>query len=198
MLIDHIEVRLEAGPGGRGSVAFQKVRLNRGPTGGDGGNGGNIYFEGVSDINALGSMSANKVIRAAKGGDGRGQFIDGMRGEDKIVKVPTGTLIINKETGFTKEINAVGERVLAAGGGKGGRGNFKFRSSTNTTPMEHEEGTVGDVSRTSAWSDSQMLANRVCSMNSLLPKAKSPIMHLLHSRRTSAIITARLLPIFLV
>ncbi len=145
MLVDHIEMRLEAGPGGRGAVAFQKVRLNRGPTGGDGGNGGNIYFEGVSDINALASMSANKVVRAEKGGDGRGQFIDGTRGEDKIIKVPAGTLIINKETGFTKEINAVGERVLAAGGGKGGRGNFKFRSSTNTTPMEHEEGTPGDV-----------------------------------------------------
>lgn len=145
MLVDHIEVRLEAGQGGRGSVAFQKVRLNRGPTGGDGGNGGNIYFEGVSDINALASMSANKVIRAQKGGDGRGQFIDGTRGQDKIIKVPAGTLVINKETGFTKEINKVGERILAAGGGKGGRGNFKFRSSTNTTPREYEEGTAGDV-----------------------------------------------------
>jgi GTPase len=145
MLVDHIEVRLEAGPGGRGSVAFQKVRLNRGPTGGDGGNGGNIYFEGVSDISILASMSANKVIRAEKGGDGRGQFIDGTRGQDKIIKVPTGTLIINKESGFTKEITKVGERILAAGGGKGGRGNFKFRSSTNTTPKEFEYGTPGDV-----------------------------------------------------
>lgn len=145
MLVDHIEVRLEAGPGGRGGLAFQKVRLNRGPTGGDGGNGGNIFFEGVSDINVLASISANKVIRAEKGMNGRGQFIDGNRGEDKIIKVPTGTMIINKETSFTKEITAIGERLLAAGGGKGGRGNFKFRSSTNTTPREFEEGTQGDV-----------------------------------------------------
>ncbi|MDP3645715.1 MAG: GTPase, partial [bacterium] len=64
---------------------------------------------------------------------------------DKVVKVPTGTMLINKETGFTKEIKSVGERILAAGGGNGGRGNFKFRSSTNTTPKEFEEGALGDV-----------------------------------------------------
>jgi GTP-binding protein len=145
MLIDHIDVRLEAGHGGKGAVAFQKVRLMQGPTGGDGGRGGSIYFEGVSDINALASISANKVIRAEAGKNGRGQFIDGTRGPDKTVKVPTGTMIRNTETGFTKEITHVGERILAVGGGNGGRGNYKFRSSTNTTPMECEEGTVGDV-----------------------------------------------------
>ncbi|HEV3245228.1 MAG TPA: GTPase ObgE [Candidatus Paceibacterota bacterium] len=146
MLVDEITIRLEAGAGGRGAVAFQKVRLSQGPTGGDGGRGGSIYFEGVSDISALGAYSKFKTIRAEKGGNGRGQFIDGSRGDDMTVKVPAGTTVINTETGFRKEIAHIGERLLAAGGGDGGRGNFKFRSSTNTSPKEFEEGKLGDVS----------------------------------------------------
>ena len=145
MLVDDVTIRLEAGPGGRGAVAFQKVRLARGPTGGDGGNGGSIYFEAISDLGALSQYAVKKTVRAEKGGDGRGQFIDGARGEDMTLKVPTGTTVRNLETGFARELTVVGERLLAAGGGVGGRGNFKFRSSTNTTPKESEEGTPGDI-----------------------------------------------------
>jgi GTP-binding protein len=145
MLVDEVTVRLEAGHGGRGAVAFQKVRLMQGPTGGDGGRGASIYFEGVSDIGALGLYASRKVITADSGGNGRGQFIDGPRGDDLILKVPAGTTIVNPETGFRKEISHIGERILAAGGGDGGRGNFKFRSSTNTTPKDFEEGKPGDV-----------------------------------------------------
>lgn len=145
MLVDEISIRLEAGHGGRGAVAFQKVRLMQGPTGGDGGRGASIYFEGVSDIGALGAYSRFKVIRAENGGNGRGQFIDGARGEDLFVKVPAGTTVVNLETGYRKEIARVGERLLAAGGGNGGRGNFKFRSSTNTSPRDFEEGAPGDI-----------------------------------------------------
>lgn len=145
MLVDEVQVRLEAGRGGRGAVAFNKVRLSQGPTGGDGGRGGSVYFEAVSDIGALSYFSNNKVIRAPNGKNGRGQFIDGRAGEDMVLKVPVGTRVRNTETGFVKELDAVGERVLGAGGGVGGRGNFKFRSSTNTSPRECEEGTSGDV-----------------------------------------------------
>ncbi len=145
MLVDDVSIKLEAGPGGKGSVAFQKVRLARGPTGGDGGRGGSIYFEAISDLSALAQYAVKKIVRAEKGGDGRGQFIDGRGGADMILKVPTGTTIHNLDTGFSRELTRVGERLLAAGGGNGGRGNFKFRSSTNTTPMESEEGKVGDV-----------------------------------------------------
>ncbi len=145
MLVDEVTVRLEAGRGGRGAVAFQKVRLARGPTGGDGGRGGSIYFEAISDLSALAQYAVKKIVRAEKGGDGRGQFIDGRGGADMILRVPTGTTVHNLDTGFSRELNAVGERLLAAGGGEGGRGNFKFRSSTNTTPKESEEGKVGDI-----------------------------------------------------
>ena len=145
MLIDDVTVRLEAGHGGHGSVAFNKVRLSQGPTGGDGGRGGSFYFEGVSDINALAFFSGRKVLRAENGKNGRGQFIDGKNGTDMVLKVPAGTRITNQGTGFMQEITEVGERILAAGGGSGGRGNFKFRSSTNTTPKESEDGKKGDI-----------------------------------------------------
>lgn len=145
MLVDEITMRVEAGNGGRGAVAFNKVRLMFGPTGGDGGRGGCVYAEGVSDIGALAAYSRVKVLQAAHGGNGRGSFVDGKTGADEIVRVPVGTRVTNVSTGHVQEINTVGERILLAGGGVGGRGNFKFRSSTNTTPKQFEEGTVGDA-----------------------------------------------------
>src|SRR3989338_817621 len=145
MLVDDVTVRLEAGHGGRGAVAFNKVKMMQGPTGGDGGRGASIYFEAVVDINALAPFSSRKEIRADTGQNGRGQFIDGHDGSDLVLKIPVGTLIINEETGYARELTKVGERLLAAGGGAGGRGNFKFRSATNTSPQEHEEGKAGDT-----------------------------------------------------
>lgn len=145
MLIDEIQLTLRAGHGGRGAVAFNKVKLMQGPTGGDGGRGATIYFEGIADINALRRYASRKEIRAKDGRNGRGQFLDGADGEDLIVQVPTGTSIVNVETGYMQEITEVGERILAAGGGIGGRGNFKFRSGTNTSPRDFEEGEEGDV-----------------------------------------------------
>src|SRR6267154_1958215 len=112
MLIDEITIKLEAGAGGKGAVAFNKTRLNLGPTGADGGRGGSMYFEGVSDISALQYFSGKPVVRAEAGKDGRGQFIDGKGGPDMTLKVPTGTTITNVETGFTKEITKIGERIL--------------------------------------------------------------------------------------
>src|SRR3989338_243296 len=144
MLIDEVTITIKAGDGGNGAVAFNKVKLSRGPTGADGGNGGNVYFEGTGDINALMVFASRKEIEAERGRDGRGQFLDGRKGEDFILKVPIGTRVTNLETNFAQEIEEVGQRILAAGGGIGGRGNFKFRSSTNTSPTEFEEGTLGD------------------------------------------------------
>ena len=145
MLVDEVTMALRAGKGGRGAVAFNKVKLMQGPTGGDGGRGASIYFEGVADINALKPFASRKEIQAKNGKDGRGQFIDGSDGEDLILKVPTGTRLVNVDTGYARELTRASDRILAAGGGNGGRGNFKFRSSTNTTPKEFEEGTEGDV-----------------------------------------------------
>lgn len=147
MLVDDVEIKLEAGHGGKGAVAFNKVRLSRGPTGADGGNGGSVYFEGTTDIGALAPYTSRRLIKAEDGQNGRGQFIDGHGGEDVILKVPTGTKLTNLDTGFTREISHAGERFLAAGGGVGGKGNFKFRSSVNTSPMESQDGLPGDSAR---------------------------------------------------
>ena len=137
-------IRLTAGNGGRGRAAFNKVKLMQGPSGGDGGHGGSIYLEGVADIGALAMHSNKKEIRAKDGKNGGAHFNDGTRGDDVILKVPIGTVVTNIDTGYTEEIVKVGQKILVAGGGIGGRGNYKFRSSTNTTPLEFEEGKRGD------------------------------------------------------
>ncbi|MDO8481605.1 MAG: GTPase ObgE [bacterium] len=145
MLIDEITIRLRAGQGGRGAVAFNKVKLMQGPTGGDGGRGGNVYLEGISDINALMSYAHKKEMNAEDGKNGRGQFLDGRAGEDLVLKIPVGTTVTNLGTGYSQELTKVGQRILAAGGGMGGKGNFKFRSSINTSPKEFQEGLSGDI-----------------------------------------------------
>ncbi|MBI2052381.1 MAG: GTPase ObgE [Candidatus Sungbacteria bacterium] len=144
MLVDDIKIRIKAGNGGRGAVAFNKNLMSLGPTGGDGGNGGSVYFEGVSNLNALAQFRYKKDIKIKNGENGKPQFNDGARSEDLTLKIPIGTVITNLDTGESSEITKVGERVLAAKGGKGGKGNFKFRSSINTTPMEFQKGLAGE------------------------------------------------------
>ena len=144
MLIDDIKIKVKAGHGGRGAVAFNKVMMSLGPTGADGGKGGSVYLEGVSDIGALSQFRGKKELKAEDGEDGKSQFRDGEDGKDIILKVPIGTLIHNLSTGEDLEIISIGQRLLIAKGGKGGKGNFKFRSSVNTSPTEFQEGLPGE------------------------------------------------------
>ncbi len=143
MLIDEITIRIKAGDGGRGAVAFNGNKMMLGPVGGNGGFGGNIYFEGVSDLSALSQFRNKKEIKTDNGGPGRGNFIDGKDGEDLVVKVPIGTVITKLETGETIEIIKAGEKLLVAKGGYAGKGNFHYRSSTNTRPKQFGPGTPG-------------------------------------------------------
>ncbi len=144
MLIDEITIKVRAGRGGKGSVAFNKNKLSLGPTGGSGGEGGSVYFTGVSDLGALKQFRFRKEASAQDGKDGRGQFVDGKSGEDAVIQVPVGTVMHNLNTGEKKEILKTGEMILAAKGGKGGRGNFFFRSSRNTSPTQFQGGTSGE------------------------------------------------------
>jgi len=144
MLIDDITIRVKAGKGGDGAVAFNKNLMSLGPTGADGGSGGDIYFEGVSDLNALNQFRNQKEVATDDGKDGKGQYSDGPDGNDLILKIPVGTVIHNLEKKKTSEIVKIGERVLVASGGHGGRGNFKFRSSTNTSPRQSTAGKLGE------------------------------------------------------
>jgi len=143
MLIDDVKIKVKAGDGGKGAVAFSNVKMTLGPTGGDGGQGGNVYFEGVSDLSALNQFRYKKELSAENGENGKKGFNDGTDGKDLFLKVPVGTVVHNLSLKQDSEIVSVGQRLLMAGGGKGGRGNFKFRSSTNTTPKESEEGSLG-------------------------------------------------------
>lgn len=144
MLVDETMIKVKAGRGGKGAVAFNKNKLSLGPAGGNGGQGGNIYFVGVSDLGALRQFRFKKEIKSLNGQDGRGQFVDGKSGEDIIVQVPLGTIIHNLDTGEDKEILKTGEKILIAKGGKGGKGNFFFRSSRNTSPTQFQEGMPGE------------------------------------------------------
>ncbi|MDP3727619.1 MAG: GTPase ObgE [bacterium] len=144
MLIDDITITVRAGDGGKGAVSFNKNLNQYGPVGGSGGAGGSIYFIGSSDLGVLRSYRFKKVFAAENGKDGRGQFRDGVDAEDLILPVPTGTIIHNLATRVDQEVVRVGEPVLVARGGKGGRGNFHFRSSTNTRPKEFEYGKPGE------------------------------------------------------
>jgi GTP-binding protein len=144
MLIDDVKIRVIAGGGGKGSVSFDKNRMSRGPVGGKGGKGGSIYIEGISDLSALNKFRFKKEVKAENGRDGRSKFRDGSNADDLVLLIPVGTLTHNLETGEDIDITKIGQRTLIARGGNGGRGNFHFRSSTNTTPKEFEYGEPGE------------------------------------------------------
>lgn len=146
MLIDEITIKVTAGKGGDGIVAFQKNKRALGPTGGNGGKGGNIYLEGISDLNALHQFRYKKELEAENGKNGRPQLNDGTNGKDLTLKIPIGTVIHNltKKHAKETEITRIGEQILIAKGGHGGKGNFRFRSPRNTTPKECEPGLPGE------------------------------------------------------
>lgn len=144
MLIDDVTIKVKAGRGGDGAVNFNNTKMSLGPVGANGGRGGNVYLEGVSDIGALIQFRRKKALAAEDGQKGRTQLKDGADGRDLILKVPIGTVARNLSTGKDVEIVSVGQRFLATRGGRGGQGNFKFRSSVNTSPTEFSEGLAGE------------------------------------------------------
>lgn len=144
MFIDDVKIRVTAGDGGKGAVAFNKNMMSFGPVGGSGGKGGSIYIEGISDLNALNKFRFKKEIKAKNGQDGRSQFRDGSDAKDLVLPIPVGTVAHNLKTGEDIEINKIGQQVVIVRGGAGGRGNFHFRSSINTTPKEFEYGKSGE------------------------------------------------------
>lgn len=144
MLIDDVKIKVSAGNGGKGAVAFNKNLMSLGPTGATGGNGGNIYCEGTSDLSALNQFRFKKEFEAENGKDGRSQFRDGHDGKDLVLKFPVGTVARNLTNGGEFSVEKTGERILLAKGGLGGRGNFHFRSSRNTSPKESRPGSAGE------------------------------------------------------
>ncbi len=143
MIVDDITIRIKSGKGGDGIIAFNKNKLTLGPSGGTGGNGGNVYFQGISDIGGLNRLRNQKVFEAENGKNGRHQLNDGTNGKDITIQVPIGTVIHNLTTTTDSEIIRVGEQIMGAKGGHGGRGNFHFRGPRDTSPKRFEYGRPG-------------------------------------------------------
>ena len=145
MLVDNITLKIKAGHGGAGSASLLRNAQTRkgGPDGGNGGGGGNIFFIGSTDVNDLREFRYKKSIVAKRGGDGAKQKKNGRKAEDVNVLIPIGTKVTDLSTKASIEITEIGKPVLAARGGLGGRGNVNFKSATNQTPTNAEQGEPG-------------------------------------------------------
>jgi GTP-binding protein len=144
MLIDEVVVKIKAGDGGAGAVAFNKNLMELGPAGGSGGRGGSVFVEGSSDLTLLNQFRFKKEIVAENGENGRFQFVDGKDGKDLTIRVPVGTTITDTEKNIVYEVLRAGDVLRIAKGGIGGKGNFQFRSSKNTSPTQSQPGKPGE------------------------------------------------------
>jgi GTPase len=146
LFTDKVEIHVASGNGGAGCVAFRREKFvtKGGPNGGDGGRGGSIYFEVDNNSHTLAGFKGNKNIKAEHGKPGEGSRCTGRSGEDYIVKVPPGTQISDLETGeVLLDMVNHGDKVKFIAGGKGGLGNFHFKSSSNQKPMYAQPGIKG-------------------------------------------------------
>jgi len=147
MFIDRVKIRLEGGHGGNGVTAFRREKFvpRGGPSGGDGGRGGDVWILGDASLNTLLHLRYNPLHVAGRGMHGEGSNRSGKEGADVIVRVPVGTQVFDPQTNeLLFDCDADGQRWLAAHGGRGGFGNAHFASSTNRAPRYHQEGSEGE------------------------------------------------------
>lgn len=144
--LDQAKIYLKSGDGGRGCVSFRREKYIEfgGPNGGDGGKGGSVYFVAVENLNTLIDFRYQQHFKAQNGQHGMGSEMSGAKGEDLIIKVPVGTEIVDND-GETVLADMVepGQIYMAAKGGDGGRGNTRFKTSTNQAPRYAEPGWPG-------------------------------------------------------
>jgi GTP-binding protein len=146
---DEAKISIRAGDGGNGCVAFRREKYvpRGGPSGGDGGNGGDVYIEANAHDNTLLRYRYNREFKAGRGGHGEGSNCHGKSAEDLVLKVPVGTVVFDANTGEQLfDLTQPGQRVLAARGGHGGRGNGNphFVRPWHQAPREHEDGRSGE------------------------------------------------------
>lgn len=145
--LDRAKIFLKAGDGGDGCLSFrhEKYLEYGGPDGGDGGNGGDIYFEGSDRLNTLIDYRYQQHFKAKRGENGRGANCYGAAGEDLVLSVPVGTEILDESGELVlADIVQTGQKVLIAKGGRGGKGNTRFKTSTNQAPRRADKGTQGE------------------------------------------------------
>ncbi|MBT3982421.1 MAG: GTPase ObgE [Bacteriovoracaceae bacterium] len=144
--IDEVEIIIISGHGGAGASSTRREKFvpRGGVDGGNGGRGGHILFEADNGLNTLVNFRGKKTYQAMDGKSGGGSMMDGHAGEDLIIKVPVGTMLIDSETGhILYDLNEHGKTTIVAQGGKGGLGNAHFKSSTNQTPTYSQDGLPG-------------------------------------------------------
>ena len=147
MFIDEAKIRVKAGDGGNGCMAFRREKFipRGGPSGGDGGRGGDIWMESSEQHNTLIHFRFNPEYSAERGRHGEGSKKTGRDGEGIVLKVPVGTIVYDEDTGEkVYDFSQADERVVIARGGRGGRGNAQFATSTHQAPREHEDGRPGE------------------------------------------------------
>lgn len=150
MFVDRTEIEVIAGNGGNGCMSFRREKYipKGGPDGGDGGDGGSIIFVAQTGVNSLVTMAHRKQWKADSGSNGAGANKHGRSAKDLVIPVPVGTLIIDAENGLVlKDLNTEGDQVVAAAGGRGGKGNAHFKSSTNQAPRHTTGGQLGEHRR---------------------------------------------------
>ena len=147
MFVDRVKITVRGGDGGNGCCSLRREKFvpKGGPDGGDGGAGGSVYIESTSSEQSLVALVYQSHFRGANGPGGKGAGCHGRNAEPVVVKVPVGTVITDAESGeFIADLDAPGMRVMVAKGGRGGRGNARFASSTNRVPRYCEEGKPGE------------------------------------------------------
>jgi len=146
MFIDYAKIKIASGKGGDGAVAFRREKYvpKGGPSGGNGGKGGDVYFIADENLHTLLDFRYKRKYTASNGNNGGTALKDGKNGTDIIIRVPCGTIIRNAETGeILADLDKPKKKFLAAEGGKGGKGNSNFATSTNQTPRFAEKGRLG-------------------------------------------------------
>lgn len=146
MIIDYVEISVKAGKGGNGKTSFRRNR--KGSDGGNGGKGGDVYFVAKKDLKLLNQFSHETKIAAEDGVSGESNQRTGRDGQDLIVYLPIGTSVTDAKTDqVICEMETLDEPILMARGGKGGRGNWEFRTNNNIDPAFSERGTKGEKLR---------------------------------------------------
>lgn len=146
--VDECEVTVHAGDGGNGCVAFRREKYvpHGGPSGGDGGKGGDVVLEGAGGLSTLLDLTYSHDIRAKRGQHGQGKDCYGRAGDDVVLRVPVGTRVTDLGTGeVIGEVLAHGQRIIVAKGGMGGRGNMHFATPYDRAPRRAEAGVPGEV-----------------------------------------------------
>ena len=144
--IDELTIDASAGKGGDGVVRWLHLKGKElsGPAGGNGGNGGDVYIRGVRDINLLSRYRGEKHFRATAGDAGGNRLKMGKAGDDLVIDLPVGSIVVNNNTGEEFELTEEDQKILVLKGGRGGAGNAVFKSSTNRSPEEFTPGGRGE------------------------------------------------------